>query len=95
MEVVIILIGIISIVGVAIFNTSNANDKVDQNNSIVDQLKTLKAKYDESLLGSDKRAALTAGRAYYAFLREGKTLTVYDEQAIANDLCTMREAPLL
>lgn len=46
-------------------------------------------RYNQLLRGSDKRAALQAGRAYYSALRKGLTLTIYDEQAIANDLATM------
>ncbi|MFB6456550.1 hypothetical protein ACE38W_14865 [Chitinophaga sp. Hz27] len=48
-----------------------------------------KAKYSECLKGTDKAAALATGRDYYAMLRGGK-LSVYDEQAIANDLSTMK-----
>ena len=51
----------------------------------------LKSAYDRALKGTDKAAALQAGRAYYAALRgPGKTLTIYDEQAIANDISTMK-----
>ena len=49
----------------------------------------LKAEYDEALKSGDRGRALQAGRAYYAALRTGSTLTIYDEQAIANDLKTM------
>lgn len=49
----------------------------------------LKNKYYQSLKGSDRRAALEAGRAYYSSLRKGKELTIYDEQAISNDMSTM------
>jgi len=50
--------------------------------------KLLKA-YREALNGNDKRKALIAGRAYYSHLRKG-TLTIYDEQAINNDINTMK-----
>jgi hypothetical protein len=49
----------------------------------------LKQEYDAALKGTSKRAALQAGRAYYSALRKGKMLTIYDEQAITNDLSTM------
>lgn len=49
----------------------------------------LKQKYEKLLRGSDKRAALEAGRSYYSALRKDKSLTIYDEQAISNDLTTM------
>jgi hypothetical protein len=49
----------------------------------------LEAKYKECLQGTDKRAALSAARAYYQSLRRNGNLTLYDEMAIANDLSTM------
>ncbi len=49
----------------------------------------LKSAYEDALIGHDKKAALAAGRAYYSALRKGK-LTIYDEQAIANDINTMQ-----
>jgi hypothetical protein len=51
--------------------------------------KKLKQAYDNALNGSDKKAALNAGRAYYSKLRKGK-LTMYDEQALTNDISTMK-----
>ena len=49
----------------------------------------LKSEYDEALKGTNKAKALKAGRAYYSALRSG-TLTIYDEQAINNDIISMR-----
>jgi hypothetical protein len=51
--------------------------------------KALRDAYDEALLSGDKAKALQTGRAYHSFLRKGK-LTIYDEQAITNDLSTMK-----
>jgi len=62
------------------------------NNTPSKKALNLKQKYDETLNGTDRRAALEAGRAYYRSLKDGKDLTVYDEQAIANDLNTMRKS---
>lgn len=53
------------------------------------RLAGLKQQYGKALQGSNRKAAPDAGRAYYAALRNDKALTVYDEQAIANDLNTM------
>lgn len=53
------------------------------------ETKKLRRIYDEALNGADKRAALNAGRAYYQNIRKGK-LTIYDEQAITNDISTMK-----
>ena len=56
------------------------------------KLKELKDEYDEALRGADKKRALNAGRAYYAYFRKKAVLTSYDEQAISNDLQSMDEA---
>ena len=53
---------------------------------------TLEAEYRKARLSGDKSKALEAGRAYYAHLRQG-TLTIYDEQALSNDLATMATKP--
>jgi hypothetical protein len=60
-----------------------------KNKSKTKELETLKQAYDRALKGPDKRAALEAGRTYYSSLRKDKILSVYDEQAITNDLSTM------
>lgn len=52
-------------------------------------LQRLWNEYQIALRGSDRRKALDAGRKYYSRLRGG-SLTTYDEQAIANDLSTMK-----
>lgn len=52
----------------------------------------LKADYDAAKTSGDKNAALKAGRLYYASLRDKAALTVYDEQALTNDLASMPEA---
>ena len=51
--------------------------------------KKLKDAYDKALRERNKKAALDAGRAYYLSIRKGTSLTIYDEQAIANDLNAM------
>ena len=48
----------------------------------------LESLYRIALEGSDKGYALELAREYYAFKRGG-SLTIYDEQAIANDISTM------
>jgi len=52
------------------------------------ELSRLKQNYKDALNSYDKAKALQAGRNYYSYLRGGK-LTIYDEQAITNDLMTM------
>lgn len=44
--------------------------------------------YMNALSEQDKQKALEAGRKYYRHMRFGR-LTVYDEQAISNDLSVM------
>jgi hypothetical protein len=71
---------VIIIAGIAIWGYISKQNK----------LKQLKENYDNSLKGTDKKVALDAGRAYYSALRKDKKLTIYDEQAITNDLSTMK-----
>lgn len=49
----------------------------------------LKKNYELALQGNNKQQALAAGRAYYSSIRKDKKLTIYDEQAIANDISVM------
>ena len=55
-----------------------------------DALKQLKEKYETALLGTDREAALEAGRAYYRSLR-GRELTAADEENILKDMAHMPE----
>jgi|GEM_PF-6041778 len=48
-----------------------------------------KQAYDRALQGQNKREALEAGRKYYSKLRKDGKLTIYDEQAITNDIAAM------
>lgn len=50
----------------------------------------LKKDFEEALKNYDKKAALEAGRKYYASIRPGGKLTIYDEQALTNDISTMK-----
>jgi hypothetical protein len=73
-----ILIIAIIIIGL-VASSSNKTKKIQE----------LKLAYDRSLKGENKKVALDAGRIYYSALRKDKALTIYDEQAITNDLSTM------
>ena len=53
------------------------------------QLKQLWSAYQQALQGGSKATALNAGRAYYTKLRGGR-LRAADEQALTNDLSTMK-----
>jgi hypothetical protein len=48
-----------------------------------------KAKYLNAIREGNKVKALEAGREYYSLIRGGR-LTLYDEQAITNDLSTIK-----
>ncbi|MDR6570061.1 hypothetical protein PV783_20120 [Chitinophaga sp. CC14] len=48
------------------------------------------AVYQQALRTDDRQLALKLGREYYSFLRGG-SLSVYDEQALTNDLSTMKQ----
>lgn len=76
------IIGLAIIVAIIIVVIKNKNKKIRH-------LEQLKLAYERSLKGNNKKTALDAGRAYYGALRENKILTIYDEQAITNDLSAM------
>ena len=77
MEILFILI---VVAGFIIFFITSTNSDTES--------KKLWSAYQQALKSGNKRDALTAGRAYYAKKRGGK-LTLYDEQALTNDLATM------
>ncbi|MBO0947358.1 hypothetical protein [Fibrella forsythiae] len=62
-------------------------EKVNQAHKIFGE--QLESTYRLALLSNDKSKALEAGRAYYGHLRGG-SLTIYDEQALSNDLSAMK-----
>ena len=72
-----ILLGIVVVIGLIMYFNSNSNKEKSQK---------LYTAYRQALATKDKAASLEAGRAYYAFKRKDNRLTIYDEQAIANDL---------
>jgi len=78
---VFITLAIVAVIVAIILNKNEKKRKLEQ----------LRLAYKQSLKGTNKSIALAAGRAYYSALREGKILTMYDEQAITNDLSTMSD----
>lgn len=52
-------------------------------------LKQKQEVYIKALKSGDKTKALDAGRDFYSCMRRGR-LTIYDEQAINNDLSIMK-----
>ena len=55
----------------------------------VDYIKTIKEAYENALKNKNKSLVLKLGREYYSSLRADGNLTIYDEQAIQNDLLSM------
>ena len=51
-----------------------------------EKVSNLKINYDNALSGTSRASALEAGREYYRSLRQFGDLTIYDEQAISNDI---------
>ena len=51
--------------------------------------KEIKEAYENALKNKNKSLALKLGREYYSSLRADGNLTIYDEQAIQNDLLSM------
>ena len=54
-----------------------------------ERLEQIESDYYDALKCSDKAEALRLGRIYYGSLREDGNVTIYDEQAITNDLNSM------
>lgn len=52
----------------------------------IEEAKRIYILYQDALKRKDKAEALGLGRKYYAMLRRRNRLTIYDEQAITNDL---------
>ncbi len=46
--------------------------------------------YQDAINAGDRASALRIGRLYYQALRPDGRLTIYDEQAITNDLATIK-----
>ena len=66
-----------------------SNDKDDGAQQEEEIIAKLKARYRAALKAGDKASALKYGRDYYAYLRNSRSLTAADEQAIERDLANM------
>ncbi|ARK13455.1 hypothetical protein A6C57_25675 [Fibrella sp. ES10-3-2-2] len=90
-----IAIILFAIVGVLFFlaiirkSDKNYQDEQDKELEFKSTLLQLDQAYSQALASGDKSNALVAGRAYYAWIRQGN-LTIYDEQALSNDLMAMK-----
>lgn len=75
-----VIVSILILGGIIVVIGSIGNEK---------KITTLKRQYDNDLASGNKSKALISGRVYYKAKRGNGELTIYDEQAIANDLATM------
>lgn len=90
--------GVVVVVGTPFFFVHLAKVKLEIFNTRVarreakaeTEIGLLRLCYEEALSKTDKADALKKGRDYYSALRGDGSLTIYDEQAIANDLKTMK-----
>ncbi len=79
------------------YEAMQAKKLKESQKAYIEKLAQLKVEYENLLNSGNKSQALNAGRAYYSWLRktakvmegENGSLTIYDEQAITNDLSTM------
>jgi hypothetical protein len=83
------MIATIIIVLIIIAITYGSKNKEEKKEREAAFLQRLKHDYEQAILSGDKLKALETGRNYYRYKRNGG-LTLYDEQAIANDLSTMK-----
>lgn len=83
--VVFVSIIVIILIGIVLMALRDNKD----NASYREKVKHMQHLYDAALKGKDRKAALEAGRSYYSIARKGGAPTLYDEQAMANDLSTM------
>lgn len=77
----IVIIGLIVFFSWRYVSKQNKRDK---------RILMLKQSYNDALSETDKKDALDKGRLYYSALRKKGILTIYDEQAITNDLSSMK-----
>lgn len=81
--VIIITIAVAIFIGLVLFVASRTNQNTNSG------LEEAKLNYECALNGTDRKAALFAGRLYYSLANNRRSLTMHDELAIANDLNTM------
>jgi hypothetical protein len=78
---------LVIIVVVSLFYGNNNNyNKVENEKEVIAKLR---ARYQEALKAGNKEKAWKYGRDYYAYLRNNRQLSKFDEQAIANDISTI------
>lgn len=72
---------------VSLFYRNDDNYEKEEKEKAV--LARLKAKFQQALTAGDKEQAMRLGRDYYAYLRNSRTLSPEDEQAIVNEIAKM------
>ena len=75
---------LIIIVLVSLFYKNTGNYEKDEREQ--ETIRRLKTRYEDALRSGDKARAMTCGKDYYAYLRNSRSLSAADEQALKNDL---------
>lgn len=88
MDILITIVLFVSVI-YAFFSYRKVTLKLESDALIAKQKVEIAAKYRDALNSGNKSDALSLGRQYYASLRDDGVLTIYDEQALANDLLAM------
>lgn len=78
---------VVIVILVSLFYKNDDNYEKEEKEKEV--LARLKRRYQTALKEGNKELALKAGRDYYAYLRNSRTLSTADEQAIAKELANM------
>lgn len=78
---------VVIIILVSLFYKNDGNYEKEEKEKQV--LAKLKARYQAALKERNREQALKFGRDYYSYLRNTRTLSTADEQALANDLARM------
>jgi len=98
-NLILLFIALIIVAGIVFYFLYKAEQK--KRNEVVETIKTFEKKeiefgaelrhqYSTALQSGDREKALALGKKYYQSLRDGEP-TKDDEQAIANDLSTMKK----
>jgi hypothetical protein len=78
---------LIIVILVSLFYKNNDNYGKEEREN--ETLAKLKGRYQAALKAGDKTKARNCGLDYYAYLRNSRTLTSVDEDAIARDIANM------
>jgi uncharacterized membrane protein (DUF106 family) len=78
---------LIVIILISFFYKNNTNYEKEEKEK--ETLRKLEARYQNALRSGDRATAIKCGRDYYAYLRNSRSLSAADEQALARDVAKM------